>query len=128
VAVRVYSHPEQPRLVVMGYQDLQDVALGLSFALAMRDYGIDHPAANSTSQFVFLSRVKGYDPLWEEISQLPSGAQFPLSLWVIAPGLKRKDFRPQISLRDASGTAKICARDPSHYYRLGIPYQRYDCP
>jgi uncharacterized membrane protein len=128
VAVRVYSHPEQPRLVVMGYQDLQDVALGLSFALAMRDYGIDHPAANSTSQFVFLSRVKGYDPLWEEISQLLSGAQFPLSLWVIAPGLKRKDFRPQISLRDASGTAKICARDPSHYYRLGIPYQRYDCP
>ncbi len=127
VAAHVYIQPEQPRLVVMGYQDLQDVALGLSFALALRDYGIDHPAANPSSQFVFLSRVKGYDPLWEKISRLPPVTQFPLNLWVIAPGLKRKDFRSQIALRDASGTAKTCTLDPSHYYRLGIPYQRYNC-
>jgi uncharacterized membrane protein len=128
LAVRMYMQPELPRLMVMGYQDLQDVALGLSFSLAVRDYGIAHPDANRDSSFVFLDRRKGYDSIWTEMAKLRPIPQSALDLWFIAPGLRQKDFRSEVALTDATGAAKICTRDPDHYYRLGIPYQRYRCP
>ncbi len=138
LAARVYTQPELPRLIVMGYQDLQDVALGLSFALAIKDYGITHSAANPVSQFIFLDRTQGYDRIWESLSNqsftltsastVASTLTFPLNVWMIAPGLKRKDFRSQFALHDAAGHATICTQDPDNYFRLGIPYQRYRCP
>ncbi len=128
LAARTYIQPELPRLIVMAYQDLQDVALGLSFALTIRDYGVAHPEANPTSQFIFLDRKQGYDPVWAGMSKLKPMAQSALDLWLIAPGLRQKDFQAEISLTDVAGAAKTCTRDPDHYYRLGIPYQRYRCP
>lgn len=128
LAARTYIQSERPRLIVMAYQDLQDVALGLSFALSIRDYGVAHPEANPTSQFVFLDRRQGYDPVWAGMSKLKPIAPSALDLWLIAPGLRQKDFQAEIFLTDVAGTAKTCTRDPDHYYRLGIPYQRYRCP
>lgn len=127
LAARTYIQPELPRLIVMTYQDLQDVALGLSFALAIRDYGVSHPKANPTSQFIFLDRKQGYDPVWAQMSKLKPMAQSALDLWLIAPGLRQKEFQAEVSLTTVAGAAKTCTRDPDHYYRLGIPYQRYRC-
>ncbi|MBW4518855.1 MAG: glycosyltransferase family 39 protein [Scytolyngbya sp. HA4215-MV1] len=137
-----------PQLTIMGYEGLQDVALGLSFALEMQK--LQNSAASS---FAFLSRSQGYAPLWQNLSQLrsvddaqpsatlPASAQDspsafpksvgqPLNLWIMAPGIKRHDYPAQLSLPGfpmKSPQPLTCKIDPANYYRIGIPYQLYRC-
>lgn len=98
-------------LVVMAYGDFQDIALGLSFALALP----------KTETFAFVSKSQGYEAAWRTLSVLNPQQPHP-SLWIIAPGLRKADFPATLS------TGKnVCSRNPTAYYRLGIPYQGYDC-
>lgn len=130
VAAHLHGEPTLPLITVMGYEDLQDVALGLSFALELPP-----PSPETTPiSLAFLTRSQGYDPLWQNLSTLkqvdPAGAiasptlQPPLNLWVIAPGLKRNAFPKALTVSEAS---KSCPIDPSQYHRIGIPYQLYRC-
>ena len=110
------NQSSEPMLIVMGYQDNIDLAIGLSYGLAL--HPIRNPAV--TSQFIFLDRRDGYDRIWKKISELPLDVS---QVWVIGTGLKRTAFPEQLNL-DLSG---ICQRDRENYYRIGIPYQRYQC-
>jgi uncharacterized membrane protein len=101
-------------LVVMGYNDYQELALGLSFALALRT---EHRPEQSV-KFVFLDRSSGYDAVFPEFSTLPSVDEF----WLIAPGLRQKEF-PNLTLVGQ----RRCGLDPQRYHRLGVPYQGYTC-
>ncbi|NJK53258.1 MAG: hypothetical protein HC936_11420 [Leptolyngbyaceae cyanobacterium SU_3_3] len=124
---RVFLKPYQPQqvaenmgrdglsLVVMSYEDYQDIALGLSFALAL--------SPSEQTRFAFVSRSQGYETLWQKLAMLQLGATPPIqTLWTIAPGLRKKDFPAQLVIGQAT-----CKLDTTRHYRIGIPYQGYQC-
>lgn len=109
-----------PLAVVMGYNDNQDVALGLSFALAL-DKIRDEKTAET--YIAFYERSPNYLSVLQSLSQMSPPTTSPLNLWLVIPGLKPKDYPPQLPL--SGGTT--CTIDPRKYYYIGIPYQLYRC-
>jgi uncharacterized membrane protein len=99
-------------LVTVGYDDFQDIALGLSFALELQ-------RLNPNIQFAFLSRSQGYKDFWQQLATLPAA---PHVLWVIAPDLRQRDFAQTLVLGQ-----RTCHLQGDRFYRIGIPYQGYTC-
>jgi uncharacterized membrane protein len=118
VATNINQEPTIPLMVVVGYKDYQDVALGLSFALALekvRDFG--------RAEFAFLERSpQGYNSVWQKLAQLPPINVSRLNLWVVAPGLRRREYPPNLQIGQTS-----CNIDLPQHYRIGVPYQLYRC-
>lgn len=119
VAYHLGSEPDQALMVAIGYKNFQDVALGLSFALALPPF---YPHTDRAA-FVFLKRLPNYDGAWQTLATLPHPPA-PLNLWAISPELRRREYPAQLTLADGV----LCAIDPQQHYRIGIPYQRYQCP
>lgn len=117
VAININQEPTIPLMVVVGYKDYQDVALGLSFALALkkkRGFG--------EGEFAFLERSpQGYNSVWQLAQLLPINVS-PLNLWVVAPDLRRREYPPNLQIGQTS-----CNIDLQQHYRLGVPYQLYRC-
>ncbi|MGD2182231.1 glycosyltransferase family 39 protein [Lusitaniella coriacea] len=103
-------------VMVMGYNDTLPISLGLSYALALQQIRTQ----KEDDFLIFLNNEKGYDRVWENISQ---DVRNPQNLWIFAPGLLQEQYPQQIDLN--SGTQ--CLFDPAQYYRIGIPYQGYSC-
>ncbi|OUL31236.1 hypothetical protein BV372_20735 [Nostoc sp. T09] len=137
-------HPEQvaqnmnleasiPVMLVVGYSDYQDIALGLSFALALEqlrnqslsgEYKINHPIDTSRrDSFAILSKSPNLSAFWNNLSQLPIPATSKLNLWIVGPGMIEQDYPQQLVLSQQT----TCTIDPSHHYRIGVPYQLYQC-
>jgi hypothetical protein len=110
IADRINRSSPTPQ-IVMGYDSYQELALGTSFTLALK-------AANPAIKFAFLDRASGYDRLFKNLSNLPNSQNF----WLIAPGLRQRDFPVLLQVGQ-----KRCALMPDRYFRLGIPYQGYEC-
>jgi uncharacterized membrane protein len=126
VAQNLSIDPTNNRLVISVYQNYQDMALGLSFALELHRQEQQEKNFSHT-HFALLPQTKGYDQVWADLAQLKQPFSLPINLWVISPGLKRRDFRSQLFLRDRAGTSQPCDIDPAQYHRLGVPYQLYRC-
>jgi len=142
VAKNVQLTAEAPLLMGMAYGDLQEVALGLSFALALKGQTGDLPGTDSRHYFVFLPKVRlaetngakvgdpqlpSYTHVWENLAELKQPLQAPFAFWMVAPGLKQNEFLPTLSMRHSAGGAIDCTIDRNRFYRLGIPYQLYRC-
>ncbi|HEY9617299.1 MAG TPA: glycosyltransferase family 39 protein [Microcoleaceae cyanobacterium] len=127
VAENMSLDPAQPRLISVGYRNYQDIALGLSFANALHDRTTRQFHSQPEDRMVFLSRSQTYRQVWQQLSRLSQPLPFPLDLWVVGRGMKRKGYPPTLTLVDQNTTAKPCQRDEAHYYRQGIPYQLYRC-
>lgn len=127
VARNMLVNPELPLLTAVGYSDFQDVALGLSFALALQEQHLNAPAGSPAIDFVFLQHPKSYQRVWKSLSQLKHSLPLPLNLWVVAPGLRRKDFPQHLTFAEPKQTQGNCTIDPPFYHRRGIPYQLYRC-
>ncbi|XGV97274.1 MAG: glycosyltransferase family 39 protein [Leptolyngbya sp. BL-A-14] len=155
VAKTVQSDGLSSRLMSMAYGDLQEVALGLSFALALKPQ--QRGAAESQQYFAFVPRVASAQPrsvnapsanalssnarpangtpqtvpsanqLWQNLAAIKQPLSPPFGLWVVTPGLKKADYPPSLSLLQTSGTSIACGVDRDRFYRLGIPYQLYRC-
>ncbi|HBL60786.1 MAG TPA: hypothetical protein DDZ80_20810 [Cyanobacteria bacterium UBA8803] len=119
VAQDMTQDPGVPVMMVMGYNDLQDIALGLSFALAFNPL---NPGVEQGS-LAFLNRQQGYDRFWQKLSELPISSVSQLNLWVVAPGIKRRDYPLELAI----ATYHHCPLDPTEHHRLGVPYQLYRC-
>ncbi|GET37848.1 glycosyltransferase family 39 protein [Microseira wollei] len=120
VAKNMNGEPGLPLAVVMGYNDYQDVALGLSFALAL-DKIRDEKIAGT--YLAFYERSPNYLSVLQSLSQMSPPTTSQLNLWLVIPGLKPQDYPPQLPL--SGGTN--CTIDPTKHYRIGIPYQLYRC-
>ena len=133
IARDLQQDPTLPLEVVVSHRDFQDVALGLSIALALHDQSRTHlPPDNASIAWAFLDREHGnYGQVWDTLNQLPPLSPPPLDLWVIAPNLRRRHYPLQLLLAghpdNPDATAIDCPIDPQHHYRIGIPYQRYRC-
>jgi len=118
VAQNMNQEPSVPLMVIVGYKDYQDVALGLSFALAL-----EKVRSESTSEFAFFNRSPGYESVWQKLSHLPPPLAYSLNLWIVAPELKRLDYPSELGISSQS----TCTLDPTQHYRIGVPYQLYRC-
>ena len=142
VAKNVQSTAEAPLLMGMAYGDLQEVALGLSFALALKGQTGDLPGTDSRHYFVFLPKVRlagtdgakvgdpqlpSYTHVWENLAELKQPLQAPFAFWMVAPGLKQNEFLPTLSMRHSAEGTISCTINRDRFYRLGIPYQLYRC-
>jgi uncharacterized membrane protein len=116
-----FNRDRAPILVVMAYQNTLEMAVGLSYGLALAaERPPDQPAA-----FTLLSYAEGYDPVWQRLATLSPTelAIAPHALWMIAPGYLDDAFPETVRLRQDQD----CQIDPLHFYRIGFPYQRYQC-
>jgi uncharacterized membrane protein len=125
VAQNMAIEPDKPALIISAYDDFQDVALGLSFALSLHD--IKKNQSSAPSYFAFIEQRQGYERVWQTLAKLPQPLAFPLNLWVIAPGLKRVGYPKQLALTAQSSGFHQCAIDPTQHHRIGIAYQLYRC-
>lgn len=123
VAQDMNFEPTIPVMMVMGYENFQDVALGLSFALAITQNNQSIFPDKTEPNFVFLDRKLGYETVWKNLSNLAILSTPRLNLWVVAPGLKQRNYPPKLTLKDQTS----CLLDSTRYYRIGIPYQLYRC-
>jgi uncharacterized membrane protein len=123
--------PDRPLAVVMSYRSPQEVALGLSFALELRNRYANQ-TVDQLVQFAFIDRSEGYSQAWRQLSNLPQPLLPPLNLWVIAsPGMRTKDYPKRLRL-NAPPTSTTrpkmnCLVDPDQFHRLGFPYQLFRC-
>lgn len=127
VAEQMSLVPAVPRLISVGYSNYQDVALGLSVANTLHDRRGHHAESPDPDHLVFLSRSQTYRQVWQELSRLPHPLTFPVDLWIVGRGMKRKGYPSTLALLDHDTRSKPCHRDETHYYRQGVPYQLYRC-
>ena len=146
VAKNMQPRGDSSLLVGMAYGDLQEVALGLSVALALKGQQDDRPGTGSHQDVAFIPKVRpaktsaaklgdrppinqqpSYENVWHNLSVLQQPSKAPLDFWMIAPGLRRNDYPVTLSLRQSSGAVLGCAAARDRYYRLGVPYQLYRC-
>ncbi len=116
VATDINRERSLPVVTVVGYNNLQGVALGISFALEVYK---DNP----TVSFSFLYRTKGYQSVWEKLEQMPPIAAPALNLWIVAPSLPKSEYPSQLWFSELMS----CHRDDSEYHNVGISYQLYHC-
>jgi uncharacterized membrane protein len=129
VARQMSFEPERSLITVMAYESLQEVALGLSFALELRQR-YPAPMIDSQVRFAFLDRAEGYSNVWRIMPRLEQPLSLPLNLWVVAsPGMRTKNYPEQLRLSDPStpGHKAICSIDPERFERIGFPYQLFRC-
>ncbi len=129
VAQNMYLEPSQPLLFVVSYQSMQEVALGLSFALELREF---YPVVEDAPiQFAFLSRPGGINQLWQQLESLQQPFESPLNLWIVASSsVRQQNFPEQLELATSQprrSTAMNCQIDADQYHRIGVPYQLYRC-
>jgi uncharacterized membrane protein len=123
VAKTMAIDPSLPMVAIVGYENVQEVALGLSF---FRE--IDRQNPTRPIKFAFLNRSRGYTAIWQTLDRLPALPSPPLNLWIVAPGLRKAEYPPSLQLHDSQKRSTTCIQDRSSYYRIGVPYQLYRCP
>lgn len=140
IARTVQQEAGSSRLMAMAYGDLQEVALGLSFALAFKGQN-DRSNTDSRQYFAFIPKVRvaaratrgdrlqspTNAQVWQNLATLQQPLQAPLNVWMVAPGLKRIDYPPTLLLQQPAGGAIDCLIDRNRFYRRGVPYQLYRC-
>ncbi|TAF51687.1 MAG: hypothetical protein EAZ61_10035 [Oscillatoriales cyanobacterium] len=131
---------DRPTLTIAAYNNLQEIALNWSILWELGR----HTAADHQSYFALLDRRQGYDHLWQTLADgfepsttdlSPTHGVKPtnpralltnhpdLTLWMIAPGLRQREFPREFPLADTHH----CTLEPDTYQRVGIPYQGYRC-
>jgi hypothetical protein len=120
VAQIMNQDSQKPLMVVMAYSSYQDVALGWSFALAVKN--IRNQNIQPT-RIAFYEKSPTWQTVWQKLAQLPPQQVSQLNLWVIAPGIRRREYPPQAQI----SPALACNIDTTQYYRVGVPYQLYRC-
>jgi uncharacterized membrane protein len=130
-AAILYSEPSQPLLLAVSYRSLQEVALGLSFALELDRLHQANPVP-APMEFAFLSSREGDAQVWWALPRLAHSLPPPLNLWILAtPSVRIRDFPPELRLYDPNGRfgrpRARCSLDLAQTHRLGFPYQMYRC-
>ncbi len=120
VAQTMNQEPSTPIMLVIGYGNYQDVALGLSFALALETL---RNGKEISTKVAFLKKSPDFQSVWNKLSQLSELTPPQLNLWVVAPGIKRRDYPQQVVVSQRSH----CIIDSKQHYRIGVPYQLYRC-
>ncbi|MBW4554561.1 MAG: glycosyltransferase family 39 protein [Trichormus sp. ATA11-4-KO1] len=124
VAQNMNLEPNVPVILVVAYSNYQDVALGLSFSLALEQLRSYTSASMINFDSVaFLDKKPDLSILWNTLSQVTVPKASQMNLWIVGPGMRRRDYPQQVTLSEQN----TCTIDPTQHYRIGIPYQLYRC-
>jgi len=129
VAQNIYQDKSIPVMAVMAYRSSQDIALGLSYALALETETSNfknksnNTAASEYSKFAFLNQKYSWDDIFDKLSKLPNQNISQLNLWIFAPGRIRRNYPDNLKVSQSLS----CNIDKNQHYRIGIPYQLYRC-
>jgi hypothetical protein len=118
--------------VVVAYDSLQEVALGLSFALQLQRHPGNWQPSAPDNRFAFVDKSAGYQQAWKTLAEISQPLPLPLNLWVVAsPGMRTDDYPDRLRIsypvRINRQAKVLCAIDPAHYHRVGFPYQLFRC-
>lgn len=136
VAQAMVGKGDRPVIMLSSYQSLQEIALGLSFALEMPKQYAQATGKPSTLDTIpielgFMFRpTGGYRPVWEQLAKSQTALDTPLDLWAIAtPGMKQDDYPEKLQLQTAAQPPQRirCQRQPDGYRETGVPYQQFAC-
>lgn len=130
VAQNMAFEPQLPLATVMTYESPQEVALGLSFALELKQQFASTDL--DRARFAFLDRTQGFDSAWRKLAQLDQPLPPPLNLWIVAaPGMRTGDYPARLTLNapptPTTRARMRCLVDPDQLYRQGFPYQLFRC-
>ncbi|MGJ3253637.1 MAG: glycosyltransferase family 39 protein [Elainellaceae cyanobacterium] len=127
VAEDMAFDPSTPLMLVVSYQSLQEIALGLSFVLELDSIYATTP--NPPVRVAFVHRENNYRDVWRTLARMRHELSFPLNLWVVAsPGMKTEDYPTQLKIRNLNRAGKsTCTIDPDRFNRIGFPYQLFRC-
>jgi uncharacterized membrane protein len=126
VAQTLIGQGDRPVALLTVDQSLQDVALGLSFALATQTHP-PQPSSPPSLQLAAVHRPGGYRAVWPEVATLNGSLPRPAHLWVlVSPGTPDR-LLPDTLIPSATD-AIACVKQPDQRHRIGHIYQRYDCP
>jgi hypothetical protein len=117
--------PAVPLILVVKYDNYQDVAAGLSFALALEKLR-GHEISNqlNTDSLAFVYKSSDLSTLSNKIPQVSTSHISQLNLWFVGSSMRKQDFAPQLALTHQI----ICNLDTNHHHRIGsYPYQFYRC-
>jgi uncharacterized membrane protein len=127
VAQRLLEHPTKKHLVVKNYSNSQDVALGLSFALAIDQFKSSVPASSS----IEWGFTKSVDPTEGSLTMESRSLLIePFTLWRISSlHINTPPMAATLKVVQNSGKTKsaTCHVAQSPHFAMGLTYQRYDC-
>jgi uncharacterized membrane protein len=129
VAQRLLAHPVGEHLaVVKNYGNSQDVALGLSFALATDQFKPNTPASHN----IGWGFTKIVDPTEGTLSmEMSVPLTAPFTLWrmsglnIISKVPMPEKLKLQTKTKETEPVACLASQSP--FSGMGLTYQRYDC-
>ena len=129
VAQTFYSNPDRSLAVLTVDQSFQDVALGLSFAVAIDRQAPRLPTSPTSIQLGFIHRPAGYRPVWRQLAELGGNVPRPANLWtVLTPNTNPRGLPLTLNLStSAADPAPPCQQVEDQRYRTGHLYQLYEC-
>ena len=112
-----------PLMVVAEYSDSQDLALELSFMLALSNIRENNFVNNTDISFAFLPKTPVRELFWQNLSKLPITTTSNLALWVFSNRIKALFYPEKVIIEE-----KItCGVDSNHSYMNETSYQLYKC-
>jgi uncharacterized membrane protein len=125
VAKNINLEPSLPLMLVVKYDDYQDVAAGLSFAVALEKLRGDKiPNQLNNDNLAFVYKSADLSTLTHSLNPVDQRNIPQFNLWFVGSSMRQKDFKRQLEFN----TKTICNLDPNHYHRTGrFPYQLYRC-
>lgn len=109
-----FNATSTPVAVMMAHHNTLEVAVGLSYGLALARI------RTAPTDFMLVEFTDTLEGIWQTLAQL---AIAPHYLWVIAPGYLDDSF-PETAILIHQ---QQCERETDQIHRIGFPYQRYQC-
>jgi uncharacterized membrane protein len=125
VAQNINLEPNKPLMLVIKYDNYQDVAAGLSFAVALEEERSKNQASKiNQDSLAFLNNSFDLSNLNQKLAQFSTPNTSEFNFWFIGSSIERKHFPSQFQLTEKT----TCNIDTNHHYRIGrFPYQGYRC-
>ncbi|RUS95716.1 glycosyltransferase family 39 protein [Trichormus variabilis] len=125
VAQNMNLDPAIPLMLVVGYESYQDVAAGLSFALALQELR-SHEIKSKLppDSLAFVNKSPHFSDFSNKLTQLSIVEVSQLNLWFVGSGMRKQDYPSKLTLAGQF----TCNIELTQHYRIGqFPYQLYRC-
>lgn len=124
VAAKMNIDTNVPIMLVVRYTNYQNVALGLSFALALEKARSETANTAVPDSLAFIGKKdENLSVFWDNLAQMSPPPTPQMNLWIVGPGMIREHYLPEVSFNGQT----VCRIDEAQHYRLGVPYQLYRC-
>ena len=128
VAKNMNLEPDVPLMLVIKYDSYQDVAAGLSWALALEKLRY-HEIQNQSNSFnndslAFVYKSADLSSLTHKVGKFSHFHKSQFNLWFVGSGMRKKDYAGKLRIAGQIN----CDIEPTQHYRSGqFPYQLYRC-